>query len=109
MLPLVLVCVFLTAHLGLLYLANQAALSTAQIAVEGERGWGADPGAGEIRAQNFLDQVTAVLSGATVEVTNDGEHVTATVTGDATSLVPWFTHTVTRSASGPVERVTEVP
>ena len=109
MLPLVLVCVFLTAHLGLLYLARQAALSTAQIAVEGERGWGAEPGAGERRAQRFLEQVPAVLNDPQVQVTNDGEQVTATVSGTATSIVPWFTHTVTQSASGPVEQVTEVP
>lgn len=107
--PLLLVLVFLTAHLGLVYLARQAALSTAQIAVEGERGFGAEPGAGEQRAQRFLDQVPGVLDDPQVEVVNDGEQVTATVTGTATSIVPWFTHTVTQSASGPVERVTEVP
>jgi hypothetical protein len=109
MLPLVLVCVFLTAHLGMLFLARQAALSTAQIAVEGERGFGAEPGAGQERAQRFLDQVPGVLNEPQLEITNDGEQVTVTVTGSATSIVPWFSHTVTQTASGPVERVTEVP
>ena len=108
-LPLVLVCVFLTAHLCLVYLARQAALSVAQVAVAGERAWGASEGAGAERAQRFLDRLPGVLDNVEIEVTNDGEQVTATVTGTATSIVPWFTHTVTQTASGPVERVTEVP
>jgi hypothetical protein len=109
MLPLLLVCVFLTAHLCMLFLARQAALSTAQIAVEGERGYGADPGAGKSRAERFIEQLPPVLGGPTVQVSNDGVQVTATVTGTATSIVPWFEHTVTQTASGPVERITEVP
>ena len=107
-LPLVLLCVFLTAHLCLVYLARQAALSVAQVAVAGERAWGAPEGAGEARAERFLDRLPGVLDDVTIEVTNDGEQVTATVTGNATSIVPWITHTVTQTASGPVERVTEV-
>lgn len=109
MLPVVLGCVFLTAHLGMYYLARQAALSTAQIAVEGERGYGAEPGAGRQRAQNFLERAPNVLVSPEFDIVDDGEHVTVTVTGQALSIVPWFSHTVTQTASGPVERVTEVP
>jgi hypothetical protein len=109
MLPVVLGCVFLTAHLGMFYLARQAALSTAQIAVEGERGFGAEPGAGQERADRFLAQAPGVLLDPRLEVVNDGEHVTVTVTGQALSIVPWFHHTVTQTASGPVERITELP
>lgn len=111
MLPVVLGCVFLTAHLCLLYLANQAAMSIAQVAVEGERGWQAEPGAGTERAERFREQLPTLLTDVTidVQVVSDGQQVTATVTGDAISIVPWFTHTVSQTVSGPVERVTEAP
>lgn len=105
-LPLMLVCVFAVAHLGMYYLARQAALSVAQVAVEGERGWLAEPGAGQQRAQDFHDRLPPVLGDPGIQVTNDGTHVTATVSGAATSVIPWFTHTVTQTASAPVERIT---
>lgn len=111
MLPLLLLSVFLTAHLCVVYLANQAAQSAAQLAVAGERAWGAEPGAGEDRADNFLAQLGGFLDNpqVTVAVSDDGEQVTATVTGNATAIVPWYAQSVSRTATGPVERVTEVP
>lgn len=111
MLPVVLGCVFLTAHLCLLYLANQAAMSIAQVAVEGERGWQAEPGSGAQRAERFREQLPTLLTEVTidVQVVSDGQQVTATVTGDAISIIPWFTHRVSQTVSGPVERVTEAP
>jgi len=105
-LPLLLLCVFGIAHLGMYYLARQAALSVAQVAVEGERAWLAEPGAGERRAQRFLDQLPAVLTDPQIQLTNDGEQVTATVTGNTVSIIPWLRHGVEQTAAGPVERLT---
>ncbi|QSB14927.1 pilus assembly protein [Natronosporangium hydrolyticum] len=105
-LPLLLFCVFAVAHLGMYYLAQQAALSVAQVAVEGERGWLAEPGAGQQRAENFLAQLPEVLTGTQISVTNDGEQVTATVTADTVTVIPWLNHTVSQTASAPVERLT---
>jgi hypothetical protein len=105
-LPLLLVLVFGTAHLGMYYLARQAARSVAQVAVEGERGWQADAGTGLDRARQFHAQLPNVLREPEIQVTNDGEHVVATVRGNAISVIPWFTHTVTQTASAPVERLT---
>jgi Flp pilus assembly protein TadG len=105
-LPLLLFCVFGIAHLGMYYLARQAALSVAQVAVEGERAWLAEPGAGERRAQRFLDQLPAVLTDPQIQLTNDGEQVTATVTGNTVSIIPWLRHSVEQTAAGPVERLT---
>lgn len=104
-LPLLLVCVFTVAHLSTYYLAQQAALSIAQVAVEGQRGWSAEPGAGLRRAGRFLDRLPGVLEDPEIVVTGDGERITATVTGTAVGVLPWFTHRVTRTATGPVERV----
>lgn len=105
-LPLLLLCVFGVAHLGMYYLARQAALSVAQVAVEGERAWQAEPGAGFARAQRFHDQLPHVLRDPDIQVGNDGEHVVATVVGKPISVLPWITVTVTQTASGPVERPT---
>jgi hypothetical protein len=104
--PLMLVCVFAVAHLGMYYLARQAALSVAQVAVEGERGWLAEPGAGYQRATQFHDGLPGVLENPNIQVSNDGAHVTATVTGNPISVIPWLTTSVTQTASAPVERVT---
>jgi len=104
--PLLLFSVFGVAHLGMYYLARQAALSVAQVAVEGERAYQAEPGAGERRAQRFMQQLPAVLHDAELEITNDGETVVVTVTADAVSVIPWLRHEVRQTASGPVERLT---
>lgn len=105
-LPLLLVCVFGVAHLGMYYLARQAALSVAQVAVEGERAWQAEPGAGFARAQRFHDRLPYVLRDPDILVSNDGEHVVATVRGKPIGVLPGITVIVTQTASGPVERPT---
>lgn len=105
-LPLLLFCVFGIAHLGMYYLARQAALSVAQVAVEGERGWLAEPGAGQQRASQFLAQLPAVLYDPQIQVTNDGQQVTATVSASTVTVIPWLNHTVSQTASAPVERLT---
>ena len=104
--PLLLTCVFGVSHLGLHYLAQQAALSVAQVAVEGERGWLATPGTGRERAERFHARLPGVLQDPQIEITNDGQHVTATVTGNPIPVIPWWTTTVSQTASGPVERLT---
>jgi hypothetical protein len=106
LLPLVLTSVFAISHMAMYHLARQAALSVAQVAVEGERSWLAEPGAGYTRANEFHDGLPAVLGDMQVTVTNDGEHVTATVTGNPIAVIPWFPFTVTQTASAPVERIT---
>lgn len=108
-LPLLLTLVFMVAHLGLFFLGRQAALSTAQVAVDGERAWGAEPGAGLRRANGFLDRAPDWLDDPLVTVANDGQKVTATVTGTTPTIIPGLSLTVSQTAVGPVERVTEVP
>lgn len=104
--PLLLFSVFGVAHLGMYYLARQAALSVAQVAVEGERAWQAEPGAGQRRADRFLDQLPGVLEAPEVEVSTDGAQVVVTVRGDAISVLPWPQFRVEQTAAGPVERLT---
>lgn len=105
--PLLLVCVFGVAHLGMYYLAQQAARSVAQVAVEGERGWQADTGTGLERAQAFHAQLPNVLRQPDIEVRVTGGRVEATVSGDTIGVIPWLGGVrVTRTASAPVERLT---
>jgi len=108
-LPLLLTLIFTVAHLGLFFLSRQAALSTAQIAVDGERAYGAPPGSGLERARGFLENAPAWLNDVEITVDNDGERVVATVTGTTPTIIPGLTLTVSQTAVGPVERVTEVP
>ena len=114
-LPLLLVCVLATAHVSMYVLARQAAMSLAQVAVDAERGWGSRPGDGQRRADRFAAQLPGVLrdvritlrcDGRPLSGTCDGDQVTATVTGTAAGVIPWLEHSVSRTAAGPVERVT---
>jgi len=108
-LPLLLTLVFTLAHLGLFFLGRQAALSTAQIAVDGERAYGAPAGSGLVRAERFLANAPAWLNDVEIIVDNDGEMVTATVTGTTPEIIPGLRMTVQQTAVGPVERITEIP
>jgi hypothetical protein len=114
-LPLLLVCVLAVAHMSLYYLARQAALSTAQVAVAGQRGWDSAPGAGAARAERFAARLPGVLRDPRIILECDGEplagacdgrQVSATVSGTAHSVIPWLRHPVSQTATGPVERVT---
>jgi hypothetical protein len=114
-LPLLLGCVLATAHVSLYVLARQAAMSIAQVAVDAERGWASRPGDGQRRADRFTAQLPGVLREVRISLTCDGEpvrgtcggeQVAATVTGTATGVIPWLDHSVSRTATGAVERVT---
>jgi Flp pilus assembly protein TadG len=57
--------------------------------------------------EDFAGKVgNGALNGAHMTATHDGpyDRVTVTVKGDAISLVPWMTWTITQSASGTVEK-----
>ena len=108
-LPLLLTLVFTIAHLGLFFLGRQAALSTARIAVDGERAYAAPAGSGLERAERFLANAPAWLNDVEIVVDNDGELVIATVTGTTPTIIPGLTLTVRQTAVGPVERITEIP
>lgn len=114
-LPLLLVCVLAAAHLSMFFLARQAAMSIAQVAVDAERAWGSRPGDGLRRADRFAARLPGVLGDVRISLTCDGqplagrcdgEQVAATVTGTAAGVIPWLDHRVSASAAGAVERVT---
>lgn len=105
-LPLLLLLVFGVVHIAMYHLARQAALSAAQVAVTTQQGWGAAPGTGAQRAEQYLARIPPVLRGpVTIDVHDDGAAVQATVTGTAISVIPWHRHQITQTARGPVERV----
>lgn len=115
MLPLLLMCVFATAHASMYVLARQAAMSLAQVAVDAERSFGGTPGDGLRRAEDFAARLPPVLRDVRVTLTCDGQplvgtceggHVAATVTGTAVAVIPWLEHRVSRTATAAVERVT---
>lgn len=105
-LPLLLILIFAVVHIAMYHLARQAALSSAQVAVAAQQGWGASDGAGRQRAERYLTRIPPVLREEDITVSHDGEFVEVTVTGTTISVIPWYTHTVSQTARGPAERVT---
>jgi len=104
--PAVLLALFASIQVAAVFMARSVALSAAQEASTAERAFGAPAGAGEDRGRSFLGRAGDWLSGGQVIVERDGEQVTTTVTGQAISLIPGFTFTVSQTARGEVERFT---
>ncbi|EXG80723.1 TadE-like protein [Cryptosporangium arvum DSM 44712] len=104
--PAVLLALFASIQVAAVFMARSVALSAAQEAATAERVAGAPAGAGEDRGQRFLSRAGDWLDAGQVDVRRDGEQVTTTVTGEAISLIPGFSFTVTETARGEVERFT---
>lgn len=103
LLPVVLFWLMLMVQFGLWWHAKQVANGAAAEAVATARTPTGTAQAGEEAALDYLDGV-GNLSHVTVEVTRDGEIVTATVSAHAPRLVPGFAWGVTAVSESPVER-----
>ncbi|SHN42707.1 TadE family protein [Cryptosporangium aurantiacum] len=104
--PAVLLALFASIQVAAVFMARSVALSAAQEASTAERAFTAPPGAGEDRGRSFLARAGDWLTDGQVTVERDGQQVTTTVTGQAISLIPGFTFTVSQSSRGEVERFT---
>ncbi len=89
--------------------ARSIALAAAQEGAQAQRAYNAAPGIGQTRAAAFAASAGDGLSGTTVSVTSDAEHVQVTVTGYCLSVIPGFCSAfpVSATAHGTVERVTQ--
>ncbi|WP_346775879.1 TadE family protein [Micromonospora sp. HNM0581] len=109
-LPAVLVMVFASIQVAVVFVARSTALNAAQSGVNAERLYEAPAGAGADRAAEFLaaagdwlvDWDTPGPSCATTAT-----DVTCTVSGKALSVVPGVSFSVEQTAHGTVERWTE--
>ncbi|MFI7026315.1 TadE family protein [Micromonospora sp. NPDC049900] len=94
-------------QVGIVYYANSIALAAATQGVNVERGYNAPPGSGADHANNFLTSAGMGLSHSQVSVTRTTTDVRVTVTGNSISLLPGMTFSISRTAHGSIERVTD--
>lgn len=102
-----LILAFAVVQAGLVYYAHSLALGAATQGVNAARGYQSSAGAGASHARQFLSRAGAGLLNQQVSATRSGTQATVVVTGRAVSVLPGLTFTVTKTAHGPVERVTQ--
>ena len=106
LMPAILLLLFASIQVGVIFVARSVALNAAQLSTSAERAYDAPQGAGGAQARDFLARAGDWLTDPQVTVTRDGTQVTTTVEGRALSLVPGMTFTVSQRAHGTVERFT---
>jgi hypothetical protein len=102
--PGILLALFASIQTATWFIARSVALTAAQEATTAQRAYNAPDRAGQERANEFLRRTGDWLANPTVVVTRTGDRVTATVTGQALSLIPGVRLTVRQTASGSVDR-----
>ncbi|MEV0650110.1 TadE family protein [Phytomonospora sp. NPDC050363] len=104
--PALLLLVFGALQTVAVIMAKTAATQAAAEGSNGARAYQAELADGYNQADQFLARAGDWLTGPTVDISNNGTEVTATVTGDALSLVPGFDFSVTSTVHGTVEEFT---
>lgn len=100
----ILVLTFVVAQAALVFYARSTALAAATQGANAARAYNAPTNAGVVKANDFLADVGNGLQNPVVTFSTTGTEVTITVTGQARTIIPGLSFTVTHSASGPVER-----
>ena len=106
--PALVLFIFLSVQVGLWWHGRQVAEAAAQEAVEAAQVEGATDQDGADAAVWFLTQA-GFMTGITIEVTRDGDNVTATVSGDAFDIIPLGSWPITATATGPIEQTIPQP
>ncbi|MEU8088632.1 TadE/TadG family type IV pilus assembly protein [Micromonospora sp. NPDC049101] len=104
-LPMILLT-FAVIQTGLIFFAQSIALGAATQGVNAARGYQSSAAAGESRATNFLSSAGTGLESQQVTVVRTATEVRVTVTGQAITVLPGLSWTISKSAHGPVERPT---
>lgn len=106
-LPLVFALVFLSIQAGLWFYARSIALAAAEVGARSSAARHATLHTGIADARAFASRVGGhTLTGVGVSGSRSASFTTITVTGNVVRLVPFWTPTVTQSATLPVERLT---
>ena len=101
---LVILLLFVVLQFGLWFYGREVAAAAAQHAVDAARVENGSAAMGEATGNQYLDQVGG-LPDATVSVSRTSETVTATVRGQAVSIVGFIDPPITVTVTAPVERV----
>nr|MDT0661194.1 pilus assembly protein [Micromonospora sp. DSM 115978] len=110
LMPAILVLLFGSVQTAAWFLARTTAMHAAQQAVNAQRAYQAPAGVGEQQAEYFLDQAGDWLVGwdVTVTVSPDTAEVTATVDGEALTVIPLLPlPAISQTAHGTTERFTD--
>ncbi|MDG4827835.1 pilus assembly protein [Solwaraspora sp. WMMD1047] len=109
LMPAILVLLFGSIQTAAWFLARTTAMHAAQQAVNAQRAYQAPAGVGETQAESFLDQAGDWLVDWDVAVTvsPDTAEVSATVEGEALTIIPFLPMPdISQTAHGTVERFT---
>lgn len=102
--PLLLSMVLVIAQWALWAHATHIAQAAASEALSAARVHGGTVAGGQAQAQHVLDQLgRGPLTGPRVSVTRDANRAAVTITGTATSVLPFLRLPVHAEAAGPVE------
>ncbi|MBE1584586.1 TadE/TadG family type IV pilus assembly protein [Nonomuraea angiospora] len=105
--PAVLLLVMLTMNTALWFHARTLAMAAAQEGLRAGRTHGSSPSAGQATAERFIREIGgSFLTHPKVALTRDVDTLEVSVSGQAISLVPLLTLTVTQVARAPIEKWT---
>lgn len=105
--PLLLLLILLIAQFALYMHATHIAQAAASEALSAARVSGGSTFAGNTEGQRILAQLgSGPLQGSSVNVQRGSTRASVTITGTATSVIPFMTFTVHAEAVGPVEKFT---
>ncbi|MEV0623981.1 TadE family protein [Nonomuraea sp. NPDC050404] len=105
--PAVLLLVLLTMNTALWFHARNLAMAAAQEGLRAGRNHGSSPSAGQSTAERFIRQTSgSFLTSSKVAITRHADTLEVSVSGQAISLVPLLTLTVTQVARAPIEKWT---
>jgi len=103
--PLTLLIIFLIVQVGFYFHANNVASSAASAGYNAARAEGTTAEEGRVAANRVLAENSGALTRSGVSTTRSATTVTVTVTGNAPTLVPfWSGPKIERTVSGPAER-----
>ena len=100
----VLMLVMLVLSAALFWYGQVVVTRAAHQGLEQTRLLNGSPGSGEALASQFVDQ-TGVVTNPQISASRSPTQATVTVEGEALSMIPGVTLTVSATASGPVERL----
>jgi Flp pilus assembly protein TadG len=105
--PLLLLMILLIAQFALYMHATHIAQAAASEALSAARVSGGSTAAGNTEGQRILAQLgSGPLHGTSVDVQRGSTQASVTITGTATSVIPFMAFTVHAEAVGPVEKFT---
>lgn len=102
--PTLLLFVMASVHVGLWFHARHVASAASQEGARAARASGADDQAGNLKANEFIDQLGPnVMLDRHITVTRNATTVTVDISGRSPAVIPGLTMAVNASTTSPIE------